>query len=164
MISAENELAALAALKKSISDILDDDPEFLFEFAEAQTNIFELIDLMLTEDAADDGLVRGLKSVIDELAARRSRVERRKDRRRVLLEQALLLLETKRLDRPAASLSLVARAGKLDVLDEAALPARFFVSVPALDRGALKSALEAGEAVDGATLTPSSTTLTVRRR
>jgi hypothetical protein len=81
-----------------------------------------------------------------------------------LLEQALLLLERKSLERPVATITLSRRPASLVVEEEAQIPARFFDLRPVLNRRLAKEALEAGEDVAGARLSENVLTLTVRRR
>lgn len=164
--SAEEELRLLTALRSSITvhnEVLDD-PDLIMCVAESETSLFEVIDLMLEADMYDDGLIDGLKRQKDTMAVRLHRLQERRSSRRAILEQALLLLEQKTLERPTGTLSLSRRAPNLVVEEEAQIPARFFDLRPVLNRNALKEALGQGEVVAGARLTSGSITLTLRRR
>ena len=132
--------------------------------AESETSLLEVIDLMLEADMYDDGLIDGLKRQKDTMAVRLHRLQERRSSRRAILEQALLLLEQKTLERPTGTLSLSRRAPNLVVEEEAQIPARFFDLRPVLNRNALKEALAEGEVVAGARLSSGSITLTLRRR
>ncbi len=160
------ECAAFEAIKaglESAPDLLHD-PEALLMIAEGETDLIEAIDLLLRGDLEDKALLAGLEAVCGDLNARHARLEARTELRRALLEQALMLLECKSLERPLATVSLVARPPALLVTDEAQIPTRFFVAKPSLDRRALKAALEQGEALPGAALSNGVLTLTIRRR
>ena len=55
------------------------------------------------------------------------------------------------------------RPARVEVIDEAAIPARFWVaSDPKLDKRALGDALKAGDAVEGAALVTPAPSLTIR--
>ena len=108
-------------------------------------------------------VVAGAEKVVADLEARAKRVEDRIRMRRGLIEQAMVIAEIKKLERPAATLSLTNRPASLVVSDEAAIPSRFWVAAdPKLDRKALSAALKEGEAVAGATLSNAAPSLTVR--
>lgn len=141
-----------------------DDPDLMLLLADGQTNLLEAIDAMIEVDQHDDALITALKSVKDTMAVRLHRLQERKTSRRTILEQALLLLERKSLERPLATLSLADRPPSLVVEEEAQIPARFFDLKPSLNRRLAKEALEAGEEVPGARLSNGALTLTVRRR
>lgn len=141
-----------------------DDPELMLLLAEGETSLLELLDLMLEADLTDDSLIRGLKTSKDTLAVRLHRLEERRKSRRAILEQALLLLELKSLERPTATLTLSDRAPSLVVEEEAQIPSRFFDLRPVLNKRLLKEAIESGEEVAGAQLSRGSVTITIRRR
>lgn len=141
-----------------------DDPDVMLIVAEGETTLFEALDIMVQADLDDDALLQGLKMAKDTMAARLHRLEERKKSRRVVMEQALLLLDCKTLERPAATLVLAERAPTLLVEEEASIPTRFFDLKPTLNRRRAKEALEAGEELPGARLSLASITLTVRRR
>ncbi len=141
-----------------------DDPDLMMILAEGQTDLLEVIDCILAVDMNDEALITGLKTQKDTLAVRLHRLEERRQSRRAVLEQTLLLLERKCLERPIATISLAQRAPALVVEEEAAIPTKFFDLKPFLNRRLTKEALEAGEEVPGARLSNGSLSLTVRRR
>lgn len=141
-----------------------DDPELMLDLALGQTSLIETLDRVLEADLNDEGLIEGLRLMRDTVIARLHRIEERRKSRRVILEQALLALERRALERPAATLTLNERAPAVEVEDESQIPTRFFAMKPVLDRRAVKAALEAGEEVPGARLSARMITLTMRRR
>jgi hypothetical protein len=164
--SAEAQMRVLTAIRASLAvhhEALED-PDLMMVLAEGETSLLEALDLMLEVDAHDDALIQGLKAHKDTLAVRLHRIQERRQSRRAILEQALMLLERKSLERPLATLSLADRAPSLVVEEEAQIPARFFDLKPVLNRRLTKEALEAGENVAGARLSNGLVTLTVRRR
>ena len=164
--SAEEQMRVLTAIRASVTihhETLDD-PDLMMCLAEGETSLLEVIDLMLEADMYDDGLIDGLKRQKDTMAVRLHRLQERRESRRAILEQALLLLEQNTLERPTGTLSLAKRAPGLVVEEEAQIPARFFDLRPVLNRGALKDALASGEDIAGARLTQGVLSLTLRRR
>lgn len=165
-VSAEEELRVLEILMTTLTAHNEslDDPEVMLALAEGETSLLELLDALLETDLNDEGLIEGLKRNKDTIAVRLHRIEERRQSRRAILEQALLLIQTKTLERPIATITLSDRAPNLVVEEEAQIPARFFDLKPVLNRRRAKEALEAGEVLSGARLSNGSVTLTVRRR
>lgn len=164
--SAEEEMRVVSAIRASLQihhETLDD-PDLMMLIAEGETSLLEIIDLMLEADMYDDGLLDGLKRQKDTLAVRLHRLQERRDSRRALLEQALVLLDRKTLERPLGTLVLSKRAPSVVVEEESQIPARYFDLRPVLNRRALKEALVGGEEVAGARLSTGLVTLTLRRR
>jgi hypothetical protein len=157
-------MQALEALKAALALEIENDPDFLLDLAEGETSLLEILDAMLEADAMDEGLIDGAAVAAAKMADRKERFTKRRAARRVIIEQALVILERNKLERPCATVSMANRAPQVIVTDESALPSQFFKSVPTLDKKALKAALDAGEAVPGATLSNGSASLTIRRR
>lgn len=165
-LEARSEMRILDTLKANLTvhDEELEDPDLMMILAEGETSLLELLDRMLEADLYDDGLIAALKLNKDTLAVRLHRLQERRQSRRSILEQALILLERKSLERPTATITLSERAPSLVVEEEAQVPARFFDLKPVLNRRLAKEALDAGESVPGARLSNGSITLTVRRR
>lgn len=166
LIGAQDQMRILDALRANLTvhhETLDD-PELMMVVAEGQTSLLEFLDALLEADADDESLIAALKRSKDTMAVRLHRFEERRQSRRVVLEQALLLLDRKSLERPTATITLSDRAASLVVEEEAQIPARFFDLRPVLNRRMAKEALEAGETFAGARLSTGVMTLTVRRR
>lgn len=138
------ELLALQALKDSIADAAKDDPDLLLDMAEGETNIMELIDKVLEADLVDQGLLDGLANVKAIVKLREERFEMRMKTRRGLLEQALFILERKKLERPTATISITERKPTVTVTDESEVPSEYFRTPdPVLNKKALNDAYAA---------------------
>ena len=160
------EVRALSALKESLachSDLFED-RQLLADLAEGSTSIFEAVDRLLADDLDDDCLLVGIEGVLAAVQARQGRFMRRREARRAVLEQALMVLEVRRLERPLATLSLAHRPSALVIDDEGEIPTHYFLTKPVLDRRGLKAALEAGDEVNGAHLSNGVQSLSIRRR
>lgn len=165
-LAVEQEMHLLNALKANVTAHNEelDDPELMLVLAGGETSLLELIDRMLEVDLDDDAMISALKLNKDTLAVRLHRIQERRQSRRSILEQALILLERKSLERPTGTITLSDRAPSLVVEEEAVIPARFFDLKPVLNRQRAKQALDEGEEIPGARLSNGSITLTVRRR
>ncbi len=166
MPDAQEQLRILGLLRETIElhhEALDD-PDLILVLAESETGLLEALDSILESDLDDEALIQGLKAYKDTMAARLHRLEERRKSRRAILEQALLMLDRKSLERPTATMTLSDRTPVLVVEEEGQIPARFFDLRPVLNRRLLKEAIEAGEGIAGARLSNGSITLTVRRR
>jgi hypothetical protein len=137
------ELQALTLLKESIADACKDDPDLLLDMAEGETSIMDVIDKLLEADLVDQGLVEGLANVKAIVKLREERFEMRIKTRRTILEQALLLLERKKLERPTATVTMTERAPTVEVDDESAVPSAYFKTKLSLDKKALNDAYKA---------------------
>ena len=106
-----------------------------------------------------------MKSRLDDLQARLSRLRDRYEKKRALARWAMVEADLDKV--MAADLSVSLRKGgeKLEVIDEGRVPEAFFVPQPAkLDRKGLIEALKRGEMVNGALLVMADPTISVRVR
>lgn len=159
----DREAQAARALRESLAALIENDEGLALDMIEGETSLVECVDALLEANTQDAVIVAGAEKVVADLEARAKRVEDRIRMRRGLIEQAMVIAEIKKLERPAATLSLTNRPASLIVSDEAAIPSRFWVAAdPKLDRKALGAALKDGEAVTGATLSNAAPSLTVR--
>lgn len=158
------EARAVAALQESLRQLgAAGDGALLLDSIAGETALLEAIDGLLLTIAEATGLAQGAQAAAQGLSARAARLERRAETARSVIEQALMIAELDKLERPAATLSLVRRPVKLEVEDEAAIPAAFWAAgEPKLDRKALLAALKAGRAVPGACLSNGAPSLTIR--
>lgn len=144
-----------------------DDAEVVADSIEGETQLLEAIDAALAEIDDTEVLVAGLKTKEQQFSERRRAMEERVKRFRALLEQAMAIAEAETLRRPVATLTLRKTPPTVQVDDEGAVPSRFFVEqptpAPKLDKAALKAALDAKEAVPGASLSNGGVSLTIRR-
>lgn len=161
--------AAKSLLSNLRDQGVDDDAELVADAIEGETNLVEAIEAALAQIDECDVLVTGLKAKEADFEARRKAIEKRAERIRALIEQAMLATDQLSMKLPTATLSLTKRAAALIVTDEADIPAKYWVEqprpAPKLDKKALTADLrEAKAAIPGATLDNGSFSLTVRRK
>lgn len=159
------EAKAVAALRESLAatETPFDDEALILDTVEGETGLFEAIDALLARMAVNRAMVEGLGKVLADLDLRAARYEKRIDTDRALIEQALMIAELSKVERPAATLSLTNRAPKVEVQTEADIPAEFWkAGEPKLDKKALAAAIKDGRTVPGACLSNAAPSLTIR--
>lgn len=159
------EAKAAAALRESLQQLGEGaDDELLLDTIEGETSLLEAIDRLLASIALDEGLAKGASAAAAEMTTRAERFEKRAESKRALIEQALFVAELEKLERPSGTLSLVRRAPKVEIAEEAEIPVEFWkAGEPKLDRKGLLAALKEGRAIPGACLSNSAPSLTIRR-
>jgi len=137
----------LAGMRETIGE---EDMALLADTLEGETDLFEAIDLALSEIDETEVLISGLKEKENQFSARRRNMEERLKRFRTLIEQAMAVAEQTKLKRPAATLTLRSLPPDVVVLQESDIPSQFFVPQPPpppkLDKAALRLALRARQA------------------
>ena len=141
-IDPNKEAAAVKALLESIAAVDAEDDQLVLDMIEGETRFLDLIDALLLRRAESLGHVEGLDSAIATLEARKARFKARAESAKALIEQALTMAELPKLERPAATLTMSARAPSLIVTEESAVPSRFWRTPdPVLDKKAVTAAL-----------------------
>lgn len=136
------EALAVRGLLESLAAV-DADDDLLLDTIEGETSFLEAVDAILERMTVTEALIDGVKSMTERLDGRRSRYEQRLKSDRALIEQAMSIAELPKLERPAATLSLSARAPGLTITEESDIPATYWKpSAPTLDKKALLAALK----------------------
>ncbi len=138
------ELEAVKILKDNLADLVKDDPEFMSDLIEGQTNLFECINLMLFSIASDEIMADSIKDYIGDLSDRKSRIEKRAELKRTMVATAMNIAEIPRIEAPCGTVSQKATAPKAIVTEEADIPSKFFKApTPKLDLKLLTEDLKA---------------------
>ena len=141
---------------------LVDDTKTLTDTLEGETDLLDVIDQMLRQSREDKAFADALNGIIKETRERQERLKRRAEKHKA---GALALLEAageKKLIRPDYTASIRFTPGKVEIIDDAALPDAFVKVVTTPDKTAIKAALERGESVEGAVLGNGHESLSVR--
>lgn len=137
----------------------------LFDTLDGETNLVEALDVIYQAYAEKIEMIDGIKARAAELDERRARVERSAETLREVITAAIHRSGAKTFRLPEATLTVSDIAGKTEIEDEAAIPARFWRRPdPVLDKKALTAALKAGEAIPGARQGDPQLSLTIRRK
>jgi len=159
------QMNAAAALKHSLKETLGDDDETMRDMIEGETSLHEMIERVVMSMDEDGMLVTGLASRIEELTQRKKRIEDRIGSKRAMVEQAMLIGEIDKLERPSFTLSLRKVPPKAEIAEESLIPAAYWVAQPPkLDKKALLSALKDGAQIPGATIGNGGIALQIRTK
>jgi hypothetical protein len=141
------------------------DDETLTDTLEGVSDLPDMIAEIVRSSLEDDALIVGLKTRLDDMNARLSRLKARLERKRELAAWAMGSAGIPRLD--VADFSAFLRQGsvKLLVSDEKNLPPAYLIpQPPKVDRGSLLNALKRGEVVEGAMLSTGEPHIAVRTK
>ncbi len=162
---ASRTLEAARVLRSQIAELAGDDEDFIRDTLEGETDFEGIVRALLASIGEDEAHEAGLKSYLDELKARRDRLAQRAETKRALIASALAIAGRRSLECDLATVTLKTVAPKALVTEESEIPSAFWKpQAPRLDLAALSSALRAGEAVPGATLSNGGQTVQIRRR
>lgn len=159
------QMKAAIALKHSLKETCGDDDEAMRDMIEGETDLHEMIERVVVSMDEDAMLVTGLTLRIEELTERKRRIESRIGSKRAMVEQAMVIGEVERLERPTFTLSLRNVPPKAEVAEETLIPSEYWeAQPPKLDKKALLSALKAGAQIPGATLSNGGIALQIRTK
>jgi hypothetical protein len=130
---------AVTSLRESLTALGEgDDVTLLLDMVEGETTFYEAVDRIIAQIADDLGMVDSIKLQIGNLSARSERFAKRAETAKALLEQAFVIADLPKVERPGATLFLSNRAPKAVIETESDIPARFWKTPePVLDKRAL---------------------------
>ena len=141
------------------------DDETLKDTLQGLSNLPDMIEEIVRSSLDDDAFIVGLKTRLDDMAARLSRFKARLERKRELATWAMGSAGIPRIDVADFSVSLRQGQVKLVVNDEKILPAAYLIAQPPkVDRGLLLNALKQGAVVEGAVLATGDPHIAVRTK
>lgn len=150
-------------LLADMRDLLGEDEDLIASTIEGETNLNEAMTAALKRIAELDGMLSALEAMAENIKARSERLSQQHSNLRSLLCVAMEAAGKKKLESPLATASLRAVPPKAEIIDEAAIPAKFWKAQdPKLDRRAVLDALKAKEAIPGAVLSNGGVTISVR--
>jgi hypothetical protein len=161
------EIAAAKALRDQITMLVADanaDETWINDTLEGEVDFETIVTRIVDAIEEDKSVLVGIKERSEKLKERKARFEDRIEACRTLL---LMALQTSGRDKlrtnSGALVSLKAVGPATVVIDESAIPSRFFKQPPpVLDKVALLAALKAGEDVTGAALSNGGQTIAIR--
>lgn len=160
---AMDTIAIAASLRREI-EAMTDDQDAVRDTLEGAVNLDEIIDWLLGNIAIDEAMVASLGKTVGDMNKRIKRLNERVAALRALLRSAMKEALWDSCERPTATVTLGKKPVCLGKLDEAKIPAKFWVDGdPKLDKAALLKALLAKEKVPGAELAPDDVVLSIRR-
>ncbi|HEV7909750.1 MAG TPA: siphovirus Gp157 family protein [Methylocella sp.] len=136
------ELEAKQLLLDQLRALVAEDPDFLTDLIEVETDLLELIAALEASILDDEALVDGTKAALDKLQARKRAVETRIELKRRLLAHALQQIGLKNLRTPTSTLSIAEASLKAIAVAPEDIPARWWKpQPPKLDQDGLTKAV-----------------------
>jgi hypothetical protein len=141
------------------------DDETVRDTLEGITNLHELIAEIIRSALIDEALQVGLRSRLEHMRERLSRLEQREIKKRQLVLEAMSEVRLSKLEQPDFTVSVRAGAPVLVVVAEREIPGDFWLpQAPKLNRQALLGELKRGVNIPGAQLGNPKPILNVRTK
>jgi phage host-nuclease inhibitor protein Gam len=131
---------------------LEEDEVLRLDMAEGQTNAIEMLDELIRVEREAMALQA---AIADEMHQLNKRLQRFVDRQRLVRKYMMQLMEAaglKKVERPAATVSIAAGRQKVVITDEQMIDAVFFRYKKEINKEAIGQAIKSGANVPGATL------------
>ena len=161
-----SELYAYKRLRRRLLDEYPDlDDETIRDTLEGITNLHELISELIRSAIVDEALLSGLRSRLDDMRERLSRLEVRASKKRELALEAMTEVGLTKLEQPDFTASARSGSPALIVIAEERIPATYWVpQPPKLDRQAILGELKRGIEIPGAQMSNPKPILSVRTK
>lgn len=143
---------------------LELDEQLKLSTLEGETDLNEIVSLLLAENEDDEGTIAAVKAQIDIRRERIARFERRIETRRNAVTSLMETAQIVKLPLPEATVSLRTLGPRPKVFDADQLPDDFVKLVRKPDTDAINAAFDRGESIPGVTVTNGGSSLTVRRK
>jgi hypothetical protein len=143
----------------------DTDDETIRDTLEGITDLHEMIAAVIRSALVDEALGSGLRSRLEDMKERLSRLEVRASKKRELALHAMTEVGLSRLEQPDFTASARAGSPALIVVSEQVIPDAYWLpQPPKLDRQGLLGELKRGAAIPGAELSNPKPILMVRTK
>lgn len=141
----------------------DIDAETLVDTLDGETELMEALCVVADSILDDNTMIDGIKSTLEKLNARKSRIEKAAETKRNIILQAMDRADIKTVTNPLFTLTKRIVPPKAMVVDESLLPSRFFEpQPPKLNKKALNDAIKGGEDLEGVEMSNGGLSLTMR--
>ena len=153
-------------LREQLVDTYSDiDEETLCDTLEGMTSLHEKLAAVIRSQQHDSDISKALKERIGVMRERLKRFENRIDKKRELVTYVMECADIRKLNEPDFSASLRLVSPSLHIIDENAVPDKFWNPQPAkLDRQALLAHLKANQSIPGVSLNNGSQTVSIRTK
>ena len=160
------ELAQYNYMRAQLEEMFPDvDEETLLDTLEGVTDLKEMLSAVVRSQLDDQALVSALKIRVADMRERLDRLDTRASKKRELVTTVMERAEIKKVTEPDFTLSLRRTPAPLVMIDEKAIPERFWKPQdPKLDRAGLILALKGGQQILGAPLGNGGIAISVRTR
>lgn len=141
---------------------LTEDEQTLADTLEGESELPDIISLLIREARKDKAMADALATMIQESQERKQRFLYRAEKRRMTAMGLMNAVGLRKLEQPDFTASIRSVGSKIEITDDASIPDAFCRVVKTPDKTAIKAALERGEKVSGAVLGNGGETLSVR--
>jgi hypothetical protein len=145
---ARRDLASLLSLHPE----LEEDDVLRQDMIEAETSALELIDKLVEAEREAKFLIDGVGEAIDHFQRRRERFDARRAALRNYIKQIMEAANLKKVECPAATVSISAGRPRVVIIDESQIPDAYWRIKREPDKDAIGTTLKALRDVPGATL------------
>jgi hypothetical protein len=153
----------LAEQLKSQYETIDD--QTLTDTMQGISELPQMVETLVRSGLDDGELICGLKSRLENMSERLSRLKERYEKKRALVAWAMGNSGITKLEVPDFSVSLCAGAQKLEIAEPTIIPQAYLIpQPPKIDRASISAALKRGEIVEGATLATGNPFIAVRSK
>jgi Gp157 protein len=143
---------------------LDQDEILRGDMIEAETGAFEFMSRIVRLVVDTKALIAGTALYIDELRARKERLERREQALRALIAKVMETAAIKKAELPEVTLSIRAGVPKVVIVEEKDIPAEFLRTKIEPDKEKIRAALAAADVVPGTMLSNAEPVLAIHIR
>ena len=95
---------AARLIRQSLSE--HDDEELTLDMIEGETDLFPILDRIMSGIADDETMIEAIKTREAELKARKDRIGKRIETKRALVERAMLTADVSKIERPEYTLPM----------------------------------------------------------
>lgn len=158
------DISIIKAYADAIRAACGDDEQTYLDTLDGETDVVDLIDMALSNMRDDEALSEAIKAQTKALRDRQARIEMRAEAHRKTILSLMQAASIRKLERPAATVSLRPGTPSVKIVDEAEIPSQLMrvKTTKEPDKAAIKAALQAGEIIPGAALDPGVETISVR--
>jgi len=152
-----------AEMVKQLKEYIGETDDIV-EYIENGTTFYDMLEILVNDLRNTEFLCEGIKLRQKELSERKQRLETKQETLRRIMLKAMELSGEKKAVLPEATISLSPTRLSVVILDESKLQPEYVKITKSPDKVAIKEALDAGHAVDGACLSNGGLTLTIRSK
>lgn len=163
MINTEQLLKDLDAIFLTWPELAEDE-ELRQHVLASGTDFHAALTVYLEEMRAAETLCEGIQSRMRTLSERKTRLERKSDAMRALMQKLIEHANEQKVTLPEATISLRTIPPKVIIEDEAQIPDLYMILTKTPDKRLIHSSLKDGEVIPGVTLSNGGTGITVRCR
>jgi hypothetical protein len=151
--------------ERLLTDFPTLDEETLLDTLEGITDLHEMIAAIIRSALVDEALHAGLRSRLEDMKQRLSRLELRATKKRQLALDAITEVGLTKIEQPDFTASARAESPTLVVIAEATIPEAYWLpQPPKLDRQAILAELKRGTEIPGAQMSNPKPVLSVRTK